>query len=91
VVKSDFADAVRYDVNARLRYQNLLWIGTSYRKDDALGAGFGLNINKSLSFSYIYEWGVDRRISSYSKGSHEACIGFKFLKDNQSGAAKMAW
>lgn len=91
IVKSDFANPLRYDLNAKFWYRNMLWIGSTYRKDDALGAGFGLNIVKNISFSYLYEWGVGRHISSYSKGSHVLGLGFKFLKDNQSGVPKMGW
>jgi Bacteroidetes-specific putative membrane protein len=91
VLKSDFANPLRYDINAKLRYKGLGWIGTTYRKDDSWGAGFGINLGRSLSFGYLYERGVDRHISSYSNGSHEACIGFKFLKGNQCNEPKMGW
>ncbi|MGN6510462.1 MAG: PorP/SprF family type IX secretion system membrane protein [Chitinophaga sp.] len=91
VLKSDFANPLRYDINAKLRYRNLFWIGTTYRKNDAWGGGFGLNISKSLSVSYLYEWGIDRHISNYANGSHAACLGYKFLKNNQSGVPKMGW
>ena len=91
IVKSDFTGPLRYDVSAKLRYQNLFWIGSSYRKNDALGAGFGLNITKNVLFGYLYEWGIDRHISAYSRGSHEICIGFRFLKENQSNEARMGW
>ncbi|SEW45433.1 PorP/SprF family type IX secretion system membrane protein [Chitinophaga arvensicola] len=91
VVKSDFANPLLYDINAKLWYKNLGWIGSTYIKDDAVGAGFGVNIIKSISISYLYEWGVSKHISAYSKGSHVLCIGFKLLKDNQSGMPKMGW
>jgi type IX secretion system PorP/SprF family membrane protein len=91
VVKSDFADPVRYDVNARVRYQTLGFVGASYRKDDALGLNLGLNLTKSISVGYMYEWGIDKRISTYAKGNHEFCLGFRFLKANQSNQSKMGW
>ncbi|WP_343307839.1 PorP/SprF family type IX secretion system membrane protein [Chitinophaga niabensis] len=91
IVKSDFANPLRYDLNAKFWYRDLLWIGGTYRKNDALGAGLGLNFLKNISFSYLYEWGVSSYVSSYSKGSHVLSIGFKFLRDDQSGMPKMGW
>lgn len=91
VVKSDFAAPVRYDLNARVRYQTLGFIGASYRKNDAFGLNLGLNITKSITAGYMYEWGIDRRISTYAKGNHEFCLGFRFLKADQSNRAKMGW
>jgi Bacteroidetes-specific putative membrane protein len=90
VAKTDFANPFRYDINARLRYQALGWIGASYRRDDALGASIGLNITPALSVGYMYEWGIDKRISSYSRGSHEFCLGFRFLK-GANWQPKMGW
>lgn len=91
MVKSDFANPLRYDLNAKFWYRNLLWVGGTFRKNDALGAGFGLNVVKNITFSYLYEWGIGRQISYYSKGSHGLCLAIKFLKDNQSGVPKMGW
>lgn len=91
ILKSDFASPLRYDISAKLRYQHLFWIGSSYRKGDALGAGLGLNITKNLSAGYLYEWGIGRHISAYSRGSHEICIGFRFLKNNEPNQAGMGW
>jgi type IX secretion system PorP/SprF family membrane protein len=91
ILKTDFAGPLRYDVSAKLRFQHLFWIGSTYRKDDALGTGLGLNITKNLSVGYLYEWGIDRHISAYSKGSHEICIGFRFLKENQPNETRMGW
>lgn len=91
VIKSDLANPVRYDLNAKIRYQTLGWIGASYRKDDAFGASLGLHITPSLSAGYMYEWGIDKRISSYSKGSHEICLGFRFLKDDEPVQPKLGW
>ena len=92
IVKSDFANPVRYDLNAKFWYRDLLWVGATYRKSDALGAGLGLNLLKNISFSYVYEWGVSSYISSYSNGSHVLSIGFKFLRDDdQSTMPKMGW
>jgi type IX secretion system PorP/SprF family membrane protein len=91
IVKTDFAGPLRYDVSAKMQFQHLFWLGSTYRKDDALGTGFGLNITKNLLFGYLYEWGIGRQLSSYSKGSHEICIGFRFLRENQHGEARMGW
>lgn len=91
LLKSNFAAPLRYDITAKWQYQHLFRIGASYRKNDALGTALGLNITKYLLVGYMYEWGIDRRISAYSKGSHEICVGFRFLKQNQPGETRMGW
>lgn len=91
VFKSDFSNPARFDINARIRHEGLGWLGTTFRKDDCWGIGLGLDLGRSLSFGYLYEIGINKHISNYTKGSHEACIAFKFLKSNQSGRPKMSW
>jgi len=91
IVKSDFTEPLRYDAIAKLRYKELFWIGSTYRKDDAWGAGLGLHVTPALSVGYLYEFGIDRHIAAYSRGSHEACIGYRFLKGDQAGVQKIGW
>ncbi|MBV7529899.1 PorP/SprF family type IX secretion system membrane protein [Chitinophaga sp. sic0106] len=91
MAKSDFTAPVRYDFNAKARYQDLLWLAANYRLNDAIGAGFGCNPTQRIVFGYQYEWGIGNQVSIYSKGSHEVFIGLKFLKDGQSSRPKMGW
>lgn len=90
-LKSDFIEPVRFDFNAKARYRDVLWIGALCRMRETFGAGFGVNISRKLTLGYMYEWEINRYISSYSKGSHELCLGLRFIKEGQSSMPKMGW
>lgn len=91
ILKSDFVNPSRYDITARVRFQNIGWLAGSYRKEDAIVGSFGLNISPKLALGYSYDWGINNKIASYSKGSHELCIGYRFLQNNQRSTPKMGW
>lgn len=90
-IKTDFINPVRYDVNAKLSFGQLLWAGISYRRDDAEGIMAGLNIHASMFFAYMYDYSTSNRMDVYSKGSHELTLGYRFLKPNQNISPKISW
>ncbi|QEC46046.1 type IX secretion system membrane protein PorP/SprF [Pseudobacter ginsenosidimutans] len=89
--KSDFTNPARYDLNVKIRYQNIFREGASCRFNDTFGLGLGLDITNNLKVGYLYDLDISKNISSYFRGSHEFCIGFKFLKDKQRVGPRMSW
>ncbi len=63
------------DVNAKLQYQDLIWVGGSYRYKDGFAAMVGLNISNTLNFGYAYDI-TTSRLNTVSRGTHEIVIGF---------------
>ena len=65
--------------NFKLQYQDLVWIGGSYRFAD-LVSGYsgmmGLNISNTFNISYAYENATTSRLKTYTKGTHEIILGF---------------
>lgn len=90
-VKTDFSNPVRYDLSAKLSFQQLLWAGIAYRKDDAMSMMAGINIHTSMFFAYMYDYSTSNRLDVYSKGSHELTIGYRFLRPNQNISPKISW
>jgi type IX secretion system PorP/SprF family membrane protein len=88
---SDFTSPSRIDVNSKLDFSNLLWVGFSYRQNINLGTSAGFHISKSFMAAYLYEWNTNGEYSAYGNGSHELALVYKFLKNNQSNVAKMGW
>ena len=65
--------------NAKLQYQDLVWIGGGYAlKDELSGNTFmaGLNIAHSINIGYSYSTTSDKKLSSYTGNTHEFVIGF---------------
>ena len=66
-------------VNAKLQYEDFLWIGASYRYSNLL-SGYsgmiGINVFNTVNISYAYENATNTRLQTYSKGTHEIVLGF---------------
>jgi type IX secretion system PorP/SprF family membrane protein len=64
--------------NAKLQYQDKLWLGTSYRFGDELG-GFaamaGVNISNTFNIGYSYDVSTSS-LRTYSRNTHEFIVGF---------------
>jgi type IX secretion system PorP/SprF family membrane protein len=67
---------VGFDLNAKFMYQDLLWIGGSYRYQDGFAGMMGLNISHNINIGYSYDLQTSR-LNTVSKGTHEILIGFQ--------------
>lgn len=63
-----------FDVNMKLGFQDIFWLGGSYRKDDSFGALAGFNINSSINVGYSYDF-TTSALKTVSNGTHEIVIG----------------
>jgi type IX secretion system PorP/SprF family membrane protein len=66
---------VGYDVNAKFQYQDIMWLGASYRYKDGFAAMMGVNLNHSINIGYSYDLQTSR-LNTVSRGTHEILIGF---------------
>lgn len=64
-----------FDINLKLQYRDLLWVGASARPDDGFAAMLGLNINSMFNVGYSYDY-TTSLLNTVSKGTHEIVIGF---------------
>lgn len=65
------------DVNTSVLLYNTLWLGASYRHNNAVVLLTEFNITESIRCGYSYDI-VINRLSRYNKGSHELFVGFDF-------------
>jgi type IX secretion system PorP/SprF family membrane protein len=63
------------DVNIKLQYLDLFWIGGSYRQKNGYAAMAGLNIGNTFNIGYAYDF-TTTALNTASNGSHEIIIGF---------------
>ncbi len=71
------------DVNAKIQYQDLLWLGFSYRYQRGYAAMMGVNISSTINLGYSYDY-TTTQLNTVSSGTHEIVLGFLWRKKNDS-------
>jgi type IX secretion system PorP/SprF family membrane protein len=70
---------VTFDAGARFHYKRMGWLSVSYRRQSAIGVGFGLNLLARFNLSYTYEFGTGAT-QKFGANTHEMRLGFIFGK-----------
>lgn len=68
---------VQFDLSVWGYYKDMIWLGITYRTDDAVSFGIGFNYNQMLMIGYAYDY-TTSSLSTFSSGSHEIMLGFRF-------------
>jgi type IX secretion system PorP/SprF family membrane protein len=74
---------IDFDVNAKVQYQDLIWVGFSYRYKEGFAAMMGVNISSSFNLGYSYDYSTTR-LNTVSRGTHEIVLGFLWRKKNNA-------
>lgn len=75
------------DVNAKIQYQDLLWLGFSYRYNQGYAAMLGVNISSTFNLGYAYDY-TTTALNTVSSGTHEIVLGFLFRRNNKGNNSK---
>jgi type IX secretion system PorP/SprF family membrane protein len=81
---------VQVDINAKLQYLDLAWIGGSYRTGEGFAGMVGLNISNILNVGYSYDY-TTSQLNTISKGTHEIVIGFLIGNKYGDWCPKNVW
>ncbi len=75
-VKTDAA-TTQLDINLTYMWNNTVWIGVTYRMQDAVAPMLGVKLlkDKSLKIGYSYDYTLSK-ISGYTSGTHEIMLGY---------------
>lgn len=65
----------QFDLNVKLQYQDLFWIGGSYRLQNGYAAMVGINVANTFNVGYAYDF-TTTALNTVSRGTHELMIGF---------------
>lgn len=63
------------EANVKFQYQDLLWVGGSYRFKDGYAGMVGLNVSNTFNVSYAYDF-TTTQLNTVSRGTHEIVLGF---------------
>ncbi|HEX8429558.1 type IX secretion system membrane protein PorP/SprF [Hymenobacter sp.] len=77
------------DLNAKLKYQDLLWAGVSWRAFDSFVGMVGLSYEQ-LTLGYSYDAGLSE-LAGYHRGSHEILLGLRLKKKAQVVCTNRFW
>lgn len=64
---------VKVDLTATVRYRNTMWLGASYRTNDAYTAMIGYWHKETFQFGYSYDI-ITSGLRNYSTGTHEVML-----------------
>jgi type IX secretion system PorP/SprF family membrane protein len=90
VVKAVYPAPVTFDINAKVRYQDLVWAGISYRRTDAVAFMVGVIIKETFDIAYSYDY-TTNPLRQYSSGSHEIIIGYRLRTKGQLVCPSNYW
>ena len=69
----------KIDLTATLRYKDQIWLGATYRTNDAVSVMLGCWLKKTFQFGYSYDI-TTTNLNRYSSGTHEVMLGITFGK-----------
>jgi len=82
LVKAVSPAPLSLDVNAKLKYQDLLWAGVSWRAFDSVVGMVGISYEQFM-LGYSYDAGISE-LTNYHHGSHEVLLGLRLKKKAQA-------
>lgn len=68
---------LKADIGARFIYQDMVWLGATYRTQDAFSALIGYVFKRNLMIGYSHDF-TTTNLRNYSSGTHEIMMGIKF-------------
>lgn len=77
MVKFVYPAPVQFDVNLRIMYENIAWVGISYRNRDAINLVMEYVYNDTFEIGYAFDYTLSE-LGGYNKGSHEIIVGVRW-------------
>lgn len=81
---------VQVEVNGKLQYRDLAWIGAGYRYKDGFTGMVGLNVLNTFNVGYAYDY-TTSKLNNYSKGTHEIIVGFMIGNKYSDSCPRNVW
>lgn len=76
LVKAINPAPLQVDLNAKVRYKNMIWGGVSYRNMDAIVGLIGVVLDNKYEICYSYDYNTSN-LGNYNSGSHEIVLGYR--------------
>ncbi len=70
------------DINLNAHFNDLFWLGATYRLNNSLSLLANISLSKSIRLGYVFDW-QNNNIGTYTSNSHEIFLGFDFNHKKQ--------
>jgi len=77
MIKGTAPKAIQFDINTRVIWQKMVWLGLSYRTGDAISVLAGYSYEEKIYFGYSYDITLSD-LRNYNTGTHEIMFGYRF-------------
>jgi len=77
ILKGTAPAQIQFDINTRVIFRDMVWLGLSYRTQDALSLLIGYTYDNRIHIGYSYDF-TTTDLRKYSSGTHEIMIGYRF-------------
>jgi type IX secretion system PorP/SprF family membrane protein len=78
------------EVNAKLMYRDVAWVGAGIRYKDGFAGMIGVNVSNTLNVGYAYDY-TTSRLNNYSKGTHEVVVGVTIGNKYSEACPRNVW
>ncbi|MEO9869147.1 PorP/SprF family type IX secretion system membrane protein [Ekhidna sp.] len=68
---------IEFDFNANFLFDDVLWLGASYRSFDSISALLEIQISDPLRIGYAYDFTISD-LGQFTSGSHELMVNYRF-------------
>lgn len=88
-INSSSKNNIQPEMNLKLQYRDLLWIGGSYRYQNGYAGMMGFNVSNTFNVGYAYDF-TTTNLNTVSRGTHELMLGF-LIGNKYSEACPRCW
>lgn len=82
--------APQVDLNMKLQFKDMFWIGGNYRLKEGYAGMLGINVANSFNVGYSYDLAVTR-LNIASRGTHELVVGFLIGSGYKDTCPRKIW
>ena len=68
---------LEFDINANFLFDEVLWLGVSYRSFDSVSGLIELQVGNQLKLGYAYDYTISD-LNQFTSGTHEIMINYRF-------------
>lgn len=78
------------DVNCKLQYRDLIWVGAGYRSSDSFSAMLGISMLNAFNLSYSCDYTISP-LKTSAGATHEIVLGYVIGNKFKSGCPSLVW
>lgn len=78
------------DINTKLQYRDLVWMGASIRIGEGYQGMIGMNVANTFNVGYAYDF-TETKLNTTSRGTHEIILGFLLGNRYDDSCPRAVW